>query len=266
MPEKNKFYSYNYYSEPVKDKYTFGDDRKALIEFSINDCMLKLYQDENKHIEMLRIDIVNPDRDSNFIAHYLKNYVQSVLRLSYAMDFKFSRIISKMIGEFTDEKDKPKVNTGTFDLTKEKKEPIFNAQMFSQMLNLFSKKAPQIDLFTSDLDFINDPIGCYFNLYKIIEFEFHLSEDRRKTKEILKASPLKQITNKFTFDNKTGNDLIEYIIDTRHKCDHLKDSKFGTIFGFSQSNINDVKEVQKFIPTMRKICAKVIDKGFEILD
>ncbi len=266
MPKKNKLFTYHYYSEPVKDKYVFGDNRESLIDFTINDCKLRLYKDESGFIEMLQIEIINPDRDPDFIAHYLKQYVQAILRLCYAGYFKFSKVVSKMSGEFNDETDKPKVNTGTLDLTKEEHDPIFDSRIFLQMLQLFSKKPSQLDLLSSNLDFIDDPIGCYSSLYKIIEFEFHLREDRRDTKVILKNSKLKNIATKFNYEGKTGDSLIDYIVDIRHKCDHLKDSKFGTKFGFSPSNINDVKEVKKFIPTMRKICAQVIDTGFEVLD
>ncbi|MBI2655456.1 hypothetical protein HYX06_03470 [Candidatus Woesearchaeota archaeon] len=264
MANKNKIFVYYFFSEPIKDNYDFRDDREFLIEFTINNCKLRLYKDQSNFIEMLKIEIINSDREPDFIAHYFKRYIQAVLRLCYLVEFKFSKVSSKMIGEFSDETDKPKLKEGKFIFTIENVVPVFNRQMFLNMLQLFSKKPSQVDLLSSNLNFIDDPIGSYSNLYKIIEFEFHRSDDKRDTKIILKASKLKEIVTKFNYEGKTGDSLIDYIVDMRHKCDHMKGSEFDTKFGFSPSNINDIKEVQKFIPTMIKICAHVIDPGFEI--
>ena len=264
MTKKNKIFIYHFFSEPIKEEYTFGDDRKYLLEFSINDCKLRLYQDKDEFIEMLRIDIENPDRDPYFIAHYFKKYIQSILRLSYVMSFRFSKFQFLTVSEFDEGKEKPKVNTGTIKLQMENTNLIFNKEHFIGMLKQFSKKPTQIDLLSSSLDYISDPINSYSNLYKIIEYEFHASGDKG-AKQILKNSAFKIIVGKFTYDKKTGNTLIDLIVDLRDKCNHLKNGKFGTKFGFSPSNINDIKEIQKFIPTMQKICAQVIDSGFQIL-
>ena len=265
MAKDNKIITYYYFNEPTKDKYTIGDDRTPIKEFTINDCKIKIYINEESLIEMLRIDIINPDRESDFIANYLKNYVQSLLRLSYSGNFKFSRFVMKHTGEFNNGEEIPRVNSGNIKLEHANNKPQFNEHFFNVILPIFAEKTLQIELLANNLDDIDNPLDTYANLYKIIEFEFHPSEERG-AKKSLKTSGFKNITEKFNFEGKTGEDLIDYIVDLRDKCNHLKKKGTGLKYGFSLSNINDKKEVQKFLPIMRKICAQAINPGFEILN
>lgn len=269
MAKKEKMSSYYYFCEPTREEYVIGDVRKSILVFHIGEHKLQLYTDENKKIDMLRIDILKTDEDSNSVAHTLKQYVQSVLRLCYEGGFKFSRLQFKAVNEYDSEKEtEPSMPEGLFKLTHEVHKPVFNDKLFLGMLHTFSQKPIQLDLFCSKLDYIDDPLTCYSNLYKIIEFEYHSAEEIKKAKDILKKSTLMKIAKEINHEGKTGEDLINYIVDLRNECDHLKRSKFGNgkKFGFSSANLKDTAKIQRFIPLMRKICAKVIDPTFEILD
>lgn len=256
--EKKK-HSYFYFANPLKEKDYSADPSKICFEFEINKKKIRLYKDDEGFVEILRIDAGYEKEEIE--ANQIKSFIQSILKLSYARDFSFSPLIFR--ANYEDESEiEEGVRLKLFWGKKEK--PQFNKDTAKKMFHFFREKPNQLILLANNLDIKTNHIERYTNLYKIIEFEYHFS-NMRNAKEILKGNGgFREIVSKYSYKDKSVDELIEYLVELRDKCSHFKKKEEGTPYGFSSSNIEHQRELSSFLPTMIKICAKVISPGFEI--
>ena len=90
MAKEKYSYSYYYFSEPIKEEYDVSDERKPILKFNLNGCDISIYSDNEERIDMVKVYMDRPKDEPDLIANAIKSYIQSILRLSYALDFRIS--------------------------------------------------------------------------------------------------------------------------------------------------------------------------------
>ena len=256
-----KKWVYFYFANPTEKEYHLLDFGNPKLEISINDAQIKIYANKEGFVKILKIDtgVFDDDKTPN----YIKNTIQSVLRLTYAKDFSFSKFVVKAI--YTDSNS----DIGNFGIKlgySQPKKPSFNGELIKGTINLFKEKPTQLDLLANNLDLHSNHIERYSSLYKIIEFEYHLFNERDAKIILKKNKRFREILSKYNYQNKSVDELIDYLVDLRDKCSHFKKVGDKEAFGFSPSNIEHQRELSNILPLMAKICAQVITPNFEIID
>jgi len=262
--DNNSWVRYWYFAEPTKNTYKLDGDRKPIINLKVDNGKIAIYLDENEKVEIIRLDINSKPKDSDLIAKQISTYVQSILRLTYAGYFKLSKVLMKAqdkSGGWLSESPKE------FDVHQETHSPKFDKENFKVFSHFFSKKPEQTNLLAESIDAEANLIEKYSNLYKIIEYEYHLS-GTRDAKTSLKLGGLRNIIRSFVHKGKSSDDLIDYIVDLRDKCNHLKKIPAGGKYGISFSDTEAMRELSDFIHIMQQICTKVISPNadFSLID
>lgn len=256
---------YFYLKEPVQERYYEILHTEPKLSFKLNDILVKFYSlNEKVPVELMVFEIDESKGDHELIANSLKEYITSIIKLTYSLEFKFSHIQPRVNKTYFKGEPEPNIDDVGFRFEYKPTDLRFNKENFLRFLQYFSQKPLEVELFTESLDFTSNPLIRYAQLYKIIEFTYHF-EGMPKAKSILKGSSFAEVCHKFNYDGKTGNELIDFIVDLRDKCDHLKKrTNKKEKYGFALSNIHDRRLVHNFIPTMQKICAKVISPDLEV--
>jgi len=257
-----KRWIYFYFANPTQKEYALSDFGDSRLEFSINNAKVRIYNDKDDLVRILRIDVDVFDDDKT--PNYIKNTIQSVLKLTYAKDFLFSKFVVR--ANLSDDSNSDIKNFRVKLRYTLPKRPLFDEELIKGTINLFRKKPTQLDLLASNLDLQSNHIEKYCNLYKIIEFEYHLFNERDAKTILKKNISFKKILSKYKYQDKSVDEFIDYIVDLRDKCSHLKKIGYKEAFGFSPSNIEHQRELSDLLPLMAKICAQVINPNFEIIE
>lgn len=127
------------------------------------------------------------------------------------------------------------------------------------VLRLFPgfRSARRIVHLFNNSDRASNPIDKYLSLYKVIESEFHTVDGKRQV--LIKNSDLRNLVREFMPSvQKSEEEITNYIgelIDTRHKCAHLKTH---LNFGYTPYDPAIVSEVIPKLNVLQKCVLEII--------
>ena len=187
-------YFHIYFREPLKENYNYKN-KKPVIKMDVNNYPIKLFsKDDNiNNWEIMVIETNLKDDQTLLEMSQLKSYFQSIMRLTFYTNFKFS---DTQVILNSDSKDISSFENGGFKFKfwfNKNEKPTFNEDTFKRVFGVFSKKGFCGVIFIVGLS-LNPPYfiksGRLFIIFVVSSVIFFVNSDLLGTRKISVAPKL----------------------------------------------------------------------------